>query len=171
MKKILIPALAIALTLTACQKPADDSKSQSASESATQNSAKPTTAAAPSPTDEQTHDHPNDEHHDHGEGDHDHDHHDHADHAHDHDHAHGDAYQCGDKTAYILVDSYEGETEVRLTQDDITYDLSEDVQTKGRFTTDDSIVGDDKGMALVMTGNQAKITTLDDKLLLDCVKK
>ncbi len=171
MKKILIPALALTLGLTACQKPAEDTKNETTNETPTQATTEPTpptTDATP------THDPEiaeGEEQHDHADDDHSHDGHNHAHDGHNHDHDNGDAYQCGDKTTYIAVHDHEGETEVLLTADDITYDLSQDVQTKGRFTTNDSIVGDDKGMALVMNGNQVKITTLDDKLLLDCIKK
>lgn len=180
MKKILIPALAITLGLTACQK---------AEETPAEPKAETTTATEQTAT----HDHAHGEHdHEHkdGEHSHDHDHDDHAEHNHDHkhgehahdhshDHAHGDGhhhhadgdkYQCGDKTAHIAVHNHEGEIEAHLTTDDITYDLAQDVQTKGRFTSDDSIAGDDKGMALTIDGDKAKITTLDDTVIVECTK-
>lgn len=172
-RKLLVVSLIATLTLTACQK-AEETPAEPKAE---------TTAPAEQTA---THDHAHGEHdHEHKDGehshDHDHDDHKHGEHAHDHshDHAHdnghhhhadGDKYQCGDKTAYIAVHNHEGEIEAHLTTDDITYDLAQDVQTKGRFTSDDSIVGDDKGMALTIDGDKAKITTLDDTVIVECTK-
>lgn len=159
MKKILLSVLFGALALTACEK-----KEAPPTEPATQSS-QATTAPASAPS--TTHEHSeHDKHEHHG---HDHTNHDHA--GHDHSHDQGDTYQCGEKTIQLLVHDHDGEIVAHLTSDDITYDLNEDVQTKGRFTTDDGIAGADKGMALLIAGNTAKITTLDDKVLLDCTKK
>ena len=82
----------------------------------------------------------------------------------------GDKYECGKDSVQIVVHNHEGEKEAHLTKDNITYDLSEDVQSQGRFTSDDSIAGEDKGMVLVIGDNTAKVTTLDNKVLLDCTK-
>lgn len=155
MKKILLPALIATLMLSACNKPAD-----TPSEAKTDTPvATPQTNNTPAPPEQHAHSHDHDDKHDHS-----HDAHDHS-----HDHT-GDKYQCGDKTVHIMVHEHEGETEAQLTADNVQYDLAEDVQTKGRFTTDDSLNGDDKGMALTLNGDTAKITTLDDKVILDCKK-
>ncbi|MBE9579764.1 MULTISPECIES: hypothetical protein [Moraxella] len=173
MKKILIPALAITLGLTACQK-AEETPAEPQVETTTTEQ----TATHDHAHGEHSHDHDHD---DHAEHDHDHEHGEHA-HDHSHDHAHGehghhhhhhadgDKYQCGDKTIHIAVHNHEGEIEAHLTADDITYDLNQDVQSEGRFTTDDSIAGDDKGMALTIDGDKAKITTLDDTVIAECTK-
>ncbi|STZ56172.1 Uncharacterised protein [Moraxella lacunata] len=159
-RKLLVVSLIATLTLTACQK-AEETPAEPKAETTTQQTA--------------THDHAHGEHdHEHKDGEHAHDHsHDHAHGEHGHHHHHhadGDKYQCGDKTAHIAVHNHEGEIEAHLTTDDITYDLAQDVQTKGRFTSDDSIVGDDKGMALTIDGDKAKITTLDDTVIVECTK-
>lgn len=199
MKKLLLPTLIMTFALSACQKPEESAKPTETAEPAktqtadtpaptTENTApsteNPTPKAEEHKHDEHKHDNEKHEHdakqkHDdkqsHAGGDHDHKHdgHDHAhDHAgHDHSHHDGDKYQCGDKTIHIAIHDHEGEPEAHITADDITYDLNPDVQTKGRFTSsDDSISGNDKGMALTINGNKAKVTTLDDKVLLDCTK-
>lgn len=158
MKKILIPALAITLGLTACQKPAETSAEPQAETATTTEQ----TATHDHVHGEHDHEHKDSEHaHDHAHGEHGHHHHHHAD---------GDKYQCGDKTVHIVVHNHEGEIEAHLTADDITYDLNQDVQSKGRFTTDDSIAGDDKGMALTIDSDKAKITTLDDTVIAECTK-
>lgn len=168
MKKILIPTLAIALGLTACQK-AEETPAKPQAETTTEQ-----TATHDHAHDEQTHEHSHDhvEHdHEHSEHVHEHSHdHTHDEHGHHHHHADGDKYQCGDKTAHIAVHNHEGEIEAHLTADDITYDLAQDMQTKGRFISDDSIAGDDKGMALTIDGDKAKITTLDDTVIVECTK-
>lgn len=156
MKKILLIALLASLTLTACNKQEAPKDTPAQSEQNTANMDG------------------HDQHHNHDKNDQDseHKHHDGHDHAgHDHSHAQGDAYQCGDKVVHIAIHDHDGEKEAHLTSDNITYDLNEDVQTKGRYTTDDGIAGEDKGMALTISGNSAKITTLDDKVLLDCTKQ
>lgn len=191
MKKLLLPTLIMTLALSACQrteepaKPAETAepaKTQTAdtpapnTENPAPNTENPTPKAEEHKHDEHKHDNEKHEHDDkqsHAGHDHKHDGHDHAhDHAgHDHSHHDGDKYQCGDKTIHIAVHDHEGEPEAHITADDITYDLNPDVQSKGRFTSsNDSVAGDDKGMALTMSGNKAKVTTLDDKVLLDCTK-
>lgn len=173
MKKLLIAGLSLAVLTTACQKPAEKPAEAPAQPKA-ESSATPAPAtdkpAEPAKTDA----HPEGEH---KEGEH-HNHdnhkgHDHAGHHHaGHDHAHpeGDKFSCGDKTVHIVVHEHDGEIEAHITADNITYDLAEDVQSKGRYTSDDSIAGDNKGMVLTLNGDTAKITTLDDKALLDCTK-
>lgn len=160
MKKSLFIALIATFALSACNKPADTDKADTAQV------ATPQTNNTPTPPEQHAHDHSdkheNDDKHEHGD-DHDHDHHDHA-------HSAGDKYQCGDKSVQIMLHDHEGETEAHLIADNVEYDLSEDVQTKGRFTSDDSLQGDDKGMALILDGDKAKITTLDDKVILECAK-
>lgn len=159
MKKLTLPLIALAatLSLTACNK----QETPQTDPPVTTNEAKPAeTANNPTPSEPApapTHEH--DEH-----DDHDHEGHDHA-----HMNA-GDKYQCGNDSVQIAIHDHEGEKEAHLTKDNITYDLSEDVQTQGRFTSDDSIAGEDKGMALVINGDSAKVTTLDNKVLLDCTK-
>lgn len=168
MKKLLIAGLSLAVLTTACQKPAEkpaEAPAQPKAESpatpapATDKPAEPT-KAEPAPAGE----HKEGEHHNHD----DHKGHDHA--GHDHAHPEGDKFSCGDKTVHIVVHEHDGEIEAHITTDNITYDLAEDVQSKGRYTSDDSIAGDNKGMALTLNGDTAKITTLDDKALLDCTK-
>lgn len=165
MKKFLLPALIATLALTACNKPADTPAEPKAD---TAPVSTPDTNNTPTPPEQ----HAQDKAHDHAHGEaHTHDH---AEHGHAHDHAHehheGDKYQCGDKTVHISVHDHEGEMEAHLTADNVQYDLASDVQTKGRYTTNDSIQGDDKGMALTLDGDKATITTLDDKAILDCTK-
>lgn len=165
MKKLLIAGLSLALLTTACQKPAEkpaDAPTETKAQSPAP--AEPTQPAHPEG------EHKEGEHHNHNHGDHKHDHagHNHA--GHDHAQPEGDKFTCGDKTVHIVVHDHEGEIEAHITADNITYDLAEDVQTKGRFTSDDSIAGDNKGMVLTLNGDNAKITTLDDKALLDCTK-
>lgn len=178
MKKLLLPTLIMTLALSACQKPEETAKPAEKSAEP----AKTQTTDTPAPTENtapkaETPAHDKHEHgdkHEHAHGDHKHDGHDHAHHnhaGHDHSHHDGDKYQCGEKTVYIAVHEHEGEPEAHITADDITYDLDPDVQSKGRFTSsDDSVAGDNKGMALTLDGNKAKVTTLDDKVLLDCTK-
>ena len=171
MKKILIPALALTLGLTACQK-AEETPTEPKTETA---------APAEQAT---THDHAHGEHHnhehkdskhnnehgDHAEHDHDHDHaHDHGDHAHHHHHD-GDKFQCGDKSVSIAVHNHEGEIEAYLTADDITYDLNQDPNDKKRFTTDEGIEGDGKPMTLILDGNKAQVLGANNATLLDCTK-
>ncbi|MDO4897320.1 MAG: hypothetical protein Q3971_08155 [Moraxella sp.] len=162
MKKFLIPALAVTIGLSACQKPADtpaeaqSSPAQTDTPQANAPQADSTSATTP-------------EQHSHAHGEHAHDH-SHAGHDHSHAYDHEEKFQCGDKTVYLTIHDHEGEIEAHLTVDNITYDLEQDVQNKGRFTTDDGIQGDDKGMALVLDGDNAKITALDDSVLLDCTK-
>ena len=163
MKKSLIAILGLALLVSACQKqetPPSDS---------TANSANTPTQSTPA---QDNHHHAHDGH------DHHHSHspdkaHDHYHEHHNHDHSHApdgaSAYQCGDKTVHIAIHDHEGEMEAHLTADNITYDLAPDVQSKNRYTSDDGIEGD-KGMALTLDGDKAKISTLDDKVLLDCTK-
>lgn len=158
MKKTLLIGLVGVLALTACDKkdtPVNESTPQTTQTQST------TQATPEASTPKQTSS--SETHHDHA--------HDHHDHAHGHHHNQGDAYQCGDKTIYIAIHEHDGEKEAHLTSDNITYDLNEDIQTKGRFTTDDGISGEDKGMALVVDGKTAKITTLDDQPLLECQKQ
>lgn len=173
MKKILATSLVALLALTACEKkPAEQPETPTTEAPKTETPApasqpvdaqnpfpNQSTAPAEAPTaqPDQAHDHS-------------HEGHDHAGHEHTH-HGAGDAYQCGDKTFHIAVHDHEGEKEAHITADNITYDLSEDVQSEGRFTSDNSIADDNKGMALVVTGDKVKITTLDDKPLFDCTKK
>lgn len=159
MKKVLLATLVCSLALTACDKK-ENSEPSTAQQSTTQSAPN----SSPQTTQHEHADHDKHDEHEHNAHDHNHD-------GHDHSHDQGDAYQCADKTVYIAVHNHDGETVAHLTSDNITYDLNEDIQTKGRFTTDDSIAGEDKGMALVIDGNKAKITTLDDKVLLDCTKK
>lgn len=157
MKKLSALCLITTLVLTACQQPNSEAPEQS------NQTATPT---------EQTHDHNHDHAHTH-EHEHDnHEHHEHGDHAHNHDHAHhdGDKYQCGDKAVHIAVHDHEGEIEAHLTYDGITYDLTEDVQTKGRFTSDDGIMGENKGMVLTMSDDKATLATLDGTTTLECTK-
>lgn len=175
MKKLLIAGLSLAVLTTACQKSAEkpaDTPAQPKAESpatpapANDKHAEPA-KAEPAPAGE----HKEGEHHNHNHGDHkelDHAGHHHA--GHDHAHPEGDKFSCGDKTVHIVVHEHDGEIEAHITTDNITYDLAEDVQSKGRYTSDDSIAGDNKGMALTLNGDTAKITTLDDKALLDCTK-
>ena len=148
MKKSLILVLTATLFLTACQKPNSETLEQPTSQTAT-----------PS---EHDHEHDHHEHHEHD--------HEHGNHNHDHAHHDGDKYQCGDKAIHIAVHDHEGEIETHLTYDGITYDLEEDAQTKGRFTSDDGIMGDDKGMALTMNDDKATIATLDGTTTLECTK-
>lgn len=164
MKKVLLATLVCSLALTACDKK-ENSEPSTTQQSTTQSAPN----SSPQTTQHEHADHDKHDEHTHDDHDHNHDGHDHV--GHDHSHDQGDAYQCADKTVYIAVHNHDGETFAHLTSDNITYDLNEDIQTKGRFTTDDSIAGEDKGMALVIDGNKAKITTLDDKVLLDCTKK
>lgn len=163
MKKITLSMMALmaVLGLTACNKqeaPKADQPSPT-----NEQPTKPAETASNNPPPAQTA--PN--------TDHNHDHHDH-DHGHEgHNHEHmdaGDKYECGKDSVQIVVHNHEGEKEAHLTKDNITYDLSEDVQSQGRFTSDDSIAGEDKGMVLVIGDNTAKVTTLDNKVLLDCTK-
>lgn len=168
MKKLLIAGLSLALLTTACQKqeepkPAEPKAEKTEPAPSTQSTtpppadqATPQSTTPAEPTKEHTHDHS-------------HAGHDHA--GHDHAHSDGDTYQCGDKTLVIAIHNHDGEMEAHITADNVMYDLAEDVQSKGRFTSNDSVAGDDKGMALTINGNNAKITTLDDKPLLDCTKK
>lgn len=169
MKKILIPALALTLGLTACQK-AEETPTEPKTETA---------APAEQAT---THDHAHGEHHNHEHKDskhnnehgdhaeHDHDHaHDHGDHAHHHHHD-GDKFQCGDKSVSIAVHNHEGEIEAYLTADDITYDLNQDPNDKKRFTTDEGIEGDGKPMTLNLDGNKAQVLGANNATLLDCTK-
>lgn len=169
MKKILIPALALTLGLTACQK-AEETPTEPKTETA---------APAEQAT---THDHAHGEHHNHEHKDskhnnehgdhaeHDHDHaHDHGDHAHHHHHD-GDKFQCGDKSVSIAVHNHEGEIEAHLTADDITYDLNQDLNDKKRFTTDEGIEGDGKPMTLILDGNKAQVLGANNATLLDCTK-
>lgn len=169
MKKILIPALALTLGLTACQK-AEETPTEPKTETA---------APAEQAT---THDHAHGEHHNHEHKDskhnnehgdhaeHDHDHaHDHGDHAHHHHHD-GDKFQCGDKSVSIAVHNHEGEIEAYLTADDITYDLNQDLNDKKRFTTDEGIEGDGKPMTLILDGNKAQVLGANNATLLDCTK-
>ena len=169
MKKILIPALALTLGLTACQK-AEETPTEPKTETA---------APAEQAT---THDHAHGEHHNHEHKDskynnehgdhaeHDHDHaHDHGDHAHHHHHD-GDKFQCGDKSVSIAVHNHEGEIEAYLTADDITYDLNQDPNDKKRFTTDEGIEGDGKPMTLILDGNKAQVLGANNATLLDCTK-
>lgn len=163
MKKTLLIGLVGVLALTACDKkdtPVNESTPQTTQTQST------TQATPEASTPKQTSS--SETHHDHAHDHHDHDHHNHS---HGHYHNQGDAYQCGDKTIYIAIHEHDGEKEAHLTSDNITYDLNEDIQTKGRFTTDDGISGEDKGMALVVDGKTAKITTLDDQPLLECQKQ
>lgn len=163
MKKTLLIGLVGVLALTACNKkdtPVNESTPQTTQTQST------TQATPEASTPKQTSS--SETHHDHAHDHHDHDHHNHS---HGHHHNQGDAYQCGDKTIYIAIHEHDGEKEAHLTSDNITYDLNEDIQTKGRFTTDDGISGEDKGMALVVDGKTAKITTLDDQPLLECQKQ
>ncbi len=169
MKKILIPALALTLGLTACQK-AEETPTEPKTETA---------APAEQAT---THDHAHGEHHNHEHKDskhnnehgdhaeHDHDHaHDHGDHAHHHHHD-GDKFQCGDKSVSIAVHNHEGEIEAYLTADDITYDLNQDLNDKKRFTADEGIEGDGKPMTLILDGNKAQVLGANNATLLDCTK-
>lgn len=170
MKKLLIAGLSLALLATACQKPAEkpaDAPTETKAQSPAPAGDKPAEPTQPAHPEGE---HKEVEHHNHNHGDHKHDHagHNHA--GHDHAHPEGDKFTCGDKTVHIVVHDHEGEIEAHITADNITYDLAEDVQTKGRFTSDDSIAGDNKGMVLTLNGDNAKITTLDDKALLDCTK-
>lgn len=175
MKKIIALSLVATLGLTACEKPA--SQPTEKTETAT-----PQTNTTPTPPEQHAQDQAQAGHtHEHGEHGHDHAHghegHDHAghDHAtagreqvHNHEPA-GDKYQCGDKIIHIAIHDHEGEIEAHLTQDDITYDLNE--SEKGKFVSnDDSIDGGEKGMALKLDGNKATVSTLSDKVLLDCTK-
>lgn len=174
MKKLLIAGLSLAVLTTACQKPAE--KPEAPTETKAESPATPAPAndkpaepakAEPAPAGE----HKEGEHHNHNHGDHkEHDHAGHHHAGHDHAHPEGDKFSCGDKTVHIVVHEHDGEIEAHITTDNITYDLAEDVQSKGRYTSDDSIAGDNKGMALTLNGDTAKITTLDDKALLDCTK-
>lgn len=165
MKKIIALSLVATLGLTACEKPA--SQPTEKTETAT-----PQTNTTPTPPEQHAqdqaqagHDHA---HGDHAHTEHSHEGHDHAGHNHAH-HPEGDKYQCGDKTIHIVVHDHEGEIEAHLTQDDITYDLNE--TEKGKFiSNDDSIDGSEKGMALKLDGNKATVSTLSDKVLLDCTK-
>lgn len=174
MKKIIALSLIATLGLTACEKPSQPTEK---TETAT-----PQTNTTPTPPEQHAQDQAQAGHtHEHGEHGHDHAHghegHDHTghDHAtagreqvHNHEPA-GDKYQCGDKTIYIATHDHEGEIEAHLTQDDITYDLNE--TEKGKFVSnDDSIDGTEKGMALKLDGNKATVSTLTDKVLLDCTK-
>lgn len=160
MKKLLMATLSLAVLATACTKQ-DEKTQESKPETKTEVKADTPPAPASEPAK------PSQEHK-----------HDHAGHDHKHDHAHHHApedavaYQCGDKTIHIALHDHDGEKEAHITTDNITYDLAEDVQSKGRYTSDDSILGDDKGgMALNVDGNKASVTTLDGKALLDCTKK
>lgn len=110
-----------------------------------------------------THDHDHDDH-----DDHDHDHE-----GHDHEHHHDDpSYQCGDKTVKIGVHNHDGDNEMHLTVDDITYDLDQDLQNQNRYLDDeDSINPADKGMAVVLDGDKAQVTDLSGKTLLECQKQ
>lgn len=173
MKKLLITGLSLAVLTTACQKPVEkpaDAPAQPKAESPATPAPATDKPAEPAKTD--THpegEHKEGEHHNHD----DHKGHDHAGHhyaGHDHAHPEGDKFSCGDKTVHIVVHEHDGEIEAHITTDNITYDLAEDVQSKGRYTSDDSIAGDNKGMVLTLNGDTAKITTLDDKALLDCTK-
>ena len=146
MKKILLPALIATLMLSACNKAAENPTEPKADTPI----AAPQTNNTPTPPEQHAHDHAHDDKHSH--------------------HHEGDKYQCGDQTIHIVVHDHDGEIEAHLTSDNVTYDLNEDVQTKGRFTTDDGIFGEDKGMALILDGDNAKVTTLDDKVVLDCKK-
>lgn len=160
MKKLALATLVATLALTACQKtetpaPADTATASATSTAPTADTTPPASAVA-SATDN-THAHHSDEHANHD--------------MHNHDNHAGDTYQCGDKTLQISVHEHEGESQAQITSDNITYDLESDVQTKGRFTSSDSITGDDKGMALMIEGNRATITTLDDKKIVECTKQ
>ncbi len=94
---------------------------------------------------------------------------------HDHDHATGKAFQCGDKAVTINVYEHEGETEAQLTVDNITYDLLADVQSQGRFTSDDAIselgAKEGQGTALIINADTAKLTTLDGNTITECTAK
>lgn len=153
--------LSLAVLTTACTK--QDEKPQEPN-TETKTEVKADTPPAPTPEPAK----PSEAHkHDHAGHDHSHSH------AHDHAHHHAPedavAYQCGDKTIHIALHDHDGEKEAHITADNITYDLAEDVQSKNRYTTDDGIEGD-KGMALILDGNNAKVSTLDDKVLLECTK-
>lgn len=154
MKKLVLATLACTLILTACDK---TQEAPVATEEATTQTQQPATEAT-------EHDEDHEEAHEHD---------DHDEHGHEgHDHAKmGEPYQCGDKIAHILVADHEGETEAHLTIDDIEYELDADVQTTGRFTSnDDSIANDNKGMAMVIEGDKATITTLDNMPIIECTK-
>ncbi|UNU73561.1 hypothetical protein LU293_01210 [Moraxella nasovis] len=99
--------------------------------------------------------------------------HDHDDHDHDGtQHNMGELYQCGDIPANIAEHNHEGKREAHLTLDEITYDLDADAQSPNRYISDDdSIANDNKGMILDLSDNTAKITSLDGKPLLDCVRQ
>lgn len=157
-KKILTVSLAIALGLTACNKPAEQ----------TQTEANPQQVVDQAVQADHSHDnkHDHDDHDDKHDHDHDHDH-DHA--GHDHHHDQGDAYQCNNQTVYIAVHNHEGEMEAHLSIDDITYDLDQDPQNHMRYTTDDGI-GNHQTMSLTLDGNKATVTGDNNALLLDCTK-
>lgn len=166
MKKLLLVSLLGAVMLSACgdkpEAPQEPAKSE-ATQATPQQNEQPKTDAAPM------------EAHDNHDG-HDHDEHDGHDHTgHDHAHSTGKAFQCGDKVVTIDVQEHEGEPEAHLTVDNITYDLEADVQAQGRFTSDDAIselgVSDDKGVALVIEENTAKLTTLDGAAIVECTAK
>lgn len=143
MKKIILASLVATLALTACNQKDDKVTTEVAkTEEVAMTSAK-----------EQDHEH-----------DHDHEN------EHDHDHEHGDAYQCGDKAVEIAVHNHEGEYEVHLTTDGITYDLDQDPQDKNRYVTDDGIEGENKAMTLIIDGNKAQLVGTNNKTLLDCTK-
>lgn len=103
--------------------------------------------------------------------DHDHDHHDHAGHNHSHAPSGSITYSCTNGSSIqVAIVEHEGESEAQLTHDGVIYDMSEDVQSKGRYTAEDSISGEDKGMALTINDTTAKLTSLDDRELLSCTK-
>lgn len=161
----LLIALSATLGLVACNKP------QESIQNDTPTTTTQTATAQSSHNDDDHHEQDHDDHHN-THDNHDDTHDDEHEHNHAHNHSHmGDKYQCGNKILHIAIHTHEGEMEAHLTDDNITYDLNADVQTKGRFTTDDGINGEDVGMALIIDDNTAKITTLDNTPLLDCVKQ
>ena len=165
MKKLLLVSLIAALALSACDKKETPLANEATKES--------TTAQM-----QDGHDHNHEEHdheghnHDHSHEGHDHSHGDHTGHDHSHAPAGSVAYSCADgKSIHVAVVEHEGESEAQLTYDDIVYDMSQDVQSKGRYTATDSISGENQGMALTIDGTTAKLASFDGKELLSCTKK
>lgn len=167
-QKFLILSLMTAIGLSACNKPSNENQTAESTtkvETTATDSTQSTDATSTNTTDEKAGDEL------HHESD------DHAAHAHDehagHDHSQDDdAYQCSDnKTVFIAIDNHEGEMEALFNYDDIGYEMNQDPANANRYTTDDGIQGDNKGMTLIIDGDKAKVVGSDNAVLLDCTKK
>ncbi len=161
-QKLLLASVIAALSLTACNKPAE--KAADTPAATQQQAAQPQAQQAENNAEVKA----DDDHHDHDDHEHDdHDGHDHGEDGHMNSRDAGTAYQCGNKKISIAVHDHEGEIEAYVTHDGVEYDFSKDPGAD-RFTTDDGI--NDKDNVLTIKGDKATITDANNKTILDCTK-